>query len=73
MADHTTADAFDRGHKAGFEAGYRAALADAWWIILKSQNALDNIDTEQIRQKYADIFRGLDDPTALEFLQEVIA
>ena len=65
-------EAFDRGHKQGFEAGYQAALKDAWWVISKSQDALNNIDTEQIRQKYADIFRGLDDPTALEFLQEVM-
>lgn len=72
MSSLEQSDAFNRGHKQGFHAGYDAAMRDVWWILNKAQDSVKNIDYCKIEEKYHSIFRGLDDPTALEFLQEVM-
>ena len=65
-------EAFDRGHKSGFEAGYKAAMQDAWWILNKAQDRVNQIEDSQITERYHSIFRGLEDPTVLVTLQEMM-
>lgn len=64
--------AFDRGHKNGFAQGYSTAIQDLHSYLTGVRESVP-IGDQEIEDRYNNIYKGLDDPTALEFLQEVIA
>ncbi len=72
MSSLEQSDAFNRGHKNGFAQGYSTAIQDLRSYLAGVRENVP-IGDQEIEDRYNDIYKGLDDPTALEFLQEVIA
>lgn len=70
MADYTTADAFDEGHKKGFHAGYVAACQELRQLIMSLERVAAYPDDAHILEKYHEIFRGFDNEPS-EAMQEI--
>lgn len=77
MADYTTADAFDEGHKKGFIHGYSWALQDIRSLLAGVTDTIPRDDVESVMARYHEIFKGMDNPAqvieTLEMMQEVTA
>lgn len=67
------ADAFLKGHKDGFEHGYKAAMAGVYWILTRARDTVSDVEDQHIKQKYHDIFKGLEEPSpaVVAVLQEM--
>lgn len=69
---HDVTETYDLGHLKGFIHGYQAALQDIRSMLSGVTDTIPRDDVKSVSVRYHEIFRGLDDPTALEFLQEVM-
>ena len=63
-------EVFDHGHEKGFVHGYQTALQDIRSALAGVTDKVPRDDTESVMARYHEIFRGLDDSSALEFIQE---